>query len=130
MADPANVLAVDDIAIMTGYEVRAGGRLARGHRARSSARLDRLDDVVREAVDEEPTRTTAEVVDLRESADDAPVIKLVNPIIAQAVERGASDIHFEPGGRRACACASASTACSRRSTTRAAADGRRASSPA
>src|SRR6185437_5755539 len=37
-----------------------------------------------------------EVVDLHESADDAPVIKLVHSIIAQAAERGASDIHFVP----------------------------------
>ena len=41
----------------------------------------------------------AEVTEIRESADDAPVIKLVNSIIAQAVEEGASDIHFEPEGR-------------------------------
>jgi type IV pilus assembly protein PilB len=37
-----------------------------------------------------------EVTELRESAEDAPVIKLVNSLIAQAVEQGASDIHFEP----------------------------------
>ncbi len=40
----------------------------------------------------------AEVVDLHETAEDAPVIKLVNQIVAQAVERGASDIHFAPDG--------------------------------
>jgi type IV pilus assembly protein PilB len=37
-----------------------------------------------------------EIVDLRVWADDAPVIKLVHSIIAQAAERHASDIHFEP----------------------------------
>src|SRR5919109_919595 len=37
-----------------------------------------------------------EVVDLRESATDAPVVKLVNSLIGQGVEQGASDIHFEP----------------------------------
>jgi type IV pilus assembly protein PilB len=36
------------------------------------------------------------VVDLRASAADAPVIKLVNSLIGQGVEQGASDIHFEP----------------------------------
>ena len=41
----------------------------------------------------------ADVTEIRESADDAPVIKLVNSIIAQAVEERASDIHFEPDGR-------------------------------
>ena len=41
----------------------------------------------------------AEVVDLRESVVDAPVIRLVNQIIAQTVEQGASDVHLEPNGR-------------------------------
>ena len=36
------------------------------------------------------------MIELRESADDAPVVKLVHSIIADAVERGASDIHFDP----------------------------------
>jgi len=40
----------------------------------------------------------AEVLDLRESADDAPVIRLVDQIVGQAVEQGASDIHLEPDG--------------------------------
>ena len=58
-----------------------------------------------------------EIVDLRESAEDAPVIKLVHSIIAQAAELGASDIHFEPqpDGRAnpaaRCECGCASTAC-------------------
>ena len=95
MADPANVLAIDDIAIMTGLEVRP----AVGSREDISAliaRLNRLDDAVAEAVEEDEAE---EITDLRESADDAPVIKLVHSIIAQAVEQGASDIHFEPEGK-------------------------------
>ncbi len=40
-----------------------------------------------------------EITDLRESADDAPVIKLVYSILGQAVAEGASDIHFEPDER-------------------------------
>ena len=55
-------------------------------------------------------RREAEVVELHETADDAPVVKLVNQIVAQAVEQGASDIHLAPDGQASCACASASTA--------------------
>ncbi|HUP99738.1 MAG TPA: GspE/PulE family protein, partial [Aeromicrobium sp.] len=40
-----------------------------------------------------------DIVDLRDSADDQPVIKLVNQVIAQAVEQGASDVHLEPDGK-------------------------------
>jgi type IV pilus assembly protein PilB len=97
MADPANVLAVDDIALMTGYEVRPAVA-SREDIAGLIARLTRLDDVVQLATDEDDDTTPAEVVDLVESADDAPIIKLVNGIVAQAVEQGASDVHLSPDG--------------------------------
>jgi type IV pilus assembly protein PilB len=99
MADPSNVLAVDDIAIMTGHEVRVavappddiGGLISR---------LDRLEDVVgaSEALLAEED-DGGEVVALHETSEDAPVIKLVNQVVGQAVERGASDIHFAPDGK-------------------------------
>ena len=61
------------------------------------SRLNRFEDAVQKAVEEgEDDAGPLEIVDLRESAEDAPVIKLVHSIIAQAAERGASDIHFEP----------------------------------
>jgi type IV pilus assembly protein PilB len=98
MADPANVLAVDDLAIMTGHEIRAAVA-SREDILSVVTRLTRLDDVVQDAgIADAEDEGPAEVVDLRESADDAPVIKLVNQIVAQAVERGASDVHFEPEG--------------------------------
>jgi type IV pilus assembly protein PilB len=97
MVDPSNVLAVDDIAIMTGLEVRPAVASPEDVQGLIS-RINRLDDMVQEAVEEDETEGPAEVVDLRESADDAPVIKLVHSIVGQAVEQGASDIHFEPEG--------------------------------
>ena len=100
MADPANVLAVDDIAMLTRLDVRPAVA-SREDVAALVARLDRFGDSVREAVDEEIEEQgdDGEVVDLRETAEQAPVVKLLNSIIAQAAERGASDIHFEPDGR-------------------------------
>ena len=98
MADPSNVLAVDDIAIMTGFEVRVAVAPPDDIGALIS-RLDRLEDVVgstEEIVAE--SEPESEVVALHETADDAPVVKLVNQIVAQAVERGASDIHLAPDG--------------------------------
>src|SRR3954468_9244630 len=97
MSDPSNVLALDDLKLMTGSEVRpvvASPDDIQG----LIGRMSRFDDAVAAAIDlgEEEL---AEVSEIRESADDAPVIKLVNSIIAQAVEEGASDIHFEPEGR-------------------------------
>jgi type IV pilus assembly protein PilB len=99
MADPANVLAIDDIAIMTGLEVRAVVA-SREDITGLIGRITRLDDVVESSFEEDlEDGAPAEIVDLRESADDQPVIKLVNQIIAQAVEQGASDIHMEPDGK-------------------------------
>src|SRR5581483_87288 len=97
MADPSNVLAVDDIAIMTGYEVRVAVA-APDDIVALIARLDRLEEVVSEA-GEGDTEQAAEVVELHETADDAPVIKLVNQIVAQAVELHASDVHLAPDGK-------------------------------
>jgi type IV pilus assembly protein PilB len=98
MADPSNVLAVDDIAIMTGHEVRVAVAPPDDIAALIS-RLDRLEDVVGSSAELTEEEDGAEVVALHESSEDAPVIKLVNQIVAQAVERGASDIHLAPDGR-------------------------------
>jgi type IV pilus assembly protein PilB len=96
MSDPANVLAVDDIGLLTRLDIRPA--VASGEDIASLiGRLNRFEAAVEEAVEEgESDAGPTEIVDLRESADDAPVIKLVHSIIAQAAEKGASDIHFEP----------------------------------
>jgi type IV pilus assembly protein PilB len=92
MVDPGNVLAIDDIAIMTSFDVRPAVSPKEDVAALIS-RLNSLSDVVVEEVVEDET---TEITDLRDSDDDAPVIKLVHTLIAQGVERGASDLHFEP----------------------------------
>ena len=98
MADPANVHAVDDIAILTGYEVRVAVATSEDIAA-VIARLSRVGDVVRDGVDEdeaEAAEAADAIVDLHESADDAPVVKLVHQLVGQAVEEGASDLHITP----------------------------------
>src|SRR3954462_10628943 len=96
MADPSNVLALDDLKLMTGYEIRPVVASAEDI-GQLIAKMNRLDDAVADAVDDDEEEE--EQADIRESAADAPTIKLVNSIIAQAVEDGASDIHFEPHDR-------------------------------
>ncbi|MGN6871158.1 MAG: GspE/PulE family protein [Solirubrobacteraceae bacterium] len=95
MSDPANVLAVDDVALLTHLDVRPAVASAEDITALIT-RMNRFEDAVAEAVEEGEAAAYEEVVDLKETADDAPVIKLVHSIIAQATERGASDIHYEP----------------------------------
>ena len=99
MSDPSNVLALDDFKLMTGHEVRPVVASFEDI-AGVIGRMNRLDEAVAEAVEEEEEgEDSAAISEIHESADDAPVIKLVNSIIAQAVEERASDIHLEPEGR-------------------------------
>jgi type IV pilus assembly protein PilB len=99
MSDPSNVLAIDDLKLMTGYEIRPACASTEDI-AGLIAKMNRLDEAVAEATEvEEDEDDPTILADIRESAADAPTIKLVNSIIAQAVEDGASDIHFEPHGR-------------------------------
>jgi type IV pilus assembly protein PilB len=96
MTDPANVLAVDDIQMMTDLKCRVGVAAEEDIDALIS-RMNRLEHAVTDAVqEEEELEGEAEVTELHETAEDAPVIKLVHSILAQAVSEGASDIHFEP----------------------------------
>ncbi len=99
MADPANVLAIDDIRAITGLDVLP--RVATKTEVEDAiSRMARFDDSVSDLgdlLDDE-----AEVEDLgalEASVDEAPVVKLVNTIITRAINERASDIHIEPGER-------------------------------
>jgi type IV pilus assembly protein PilB len=98
MADPTNVLAVDDIQIATALDCRVA--VATEEDIESLiGRLNTLQSAVSEAVTEgeaEGEDELAEVADMEVNAEDAPVIKLVYSILGQAVGEGASDVHFEP----------------------------------
>jgi type IV pilus assembly protein PilB len=100
MADPANVLAIDDIQMMTGLNCKVAVAAEVDIEA-LIGRLNTLETAVSEAVEEDDGEEElgADPSELRESADDAPVIKLVYSILGQAVAEGASDIHFEPEDR-------------------------------
>ena len=98
MTDPTNVRAVDDISIMTGRDVRPAVA-SPDDVAAVIARLSKFDSAVADAIAEEVEDEAIEAPDIRESAQNAPVIKLVNSVIAHAVEEQASDVHFEPQGR-------------------------------
>jgi type IV pilus assembly protein PilB len=93
MADPANVLTADDVAMITARRVRVLAASAEDvHQiaARFEGIAESIEDISQsEPEDEEQT--------LSEAADaDAPIIKLVHSLIAQAVAQGASDVHITP----------------------------------
>ena len=75
-ADPANVLAIDDIKMITGLSCQFAVAAADDIEG-LIRRLNTLETAVTEAVDEEAEGELGEVAELRESAGDAPVVKLV-----------------------------------------------------
>ena len=111
MADPTNVFALDDVGFMTGmtvvpvvaaqsvirkaierlYETQASG-IAEIISEMASVTLGDVEVV--EGEDEQWAK--ADIFELKESADEAPVVRLVNMILVDAIRRGASDIHLEP----------------------------------
>lgn len=96
VADPTNVLASDDLRLALGLNVRlavaAGPDLLR-----TLSRAYRVHVAVEEAPEQIPETDPHLAEDVREgAATSAPAIKLVNSLLARAIEEGASDIHFEP----------------------------------
>jgi type IV pilus assembly protein PilB len=107
MVDPSNVFAIDDIKFITGYDVEpviateasvngamvryydTGGislqQALRGMEEGSDEALDILSEE-----DEE-----VDLRELKEAVEEAPVVKLVNLILSDAIRKGASDIHIE-----------------------------------
>jgi type IV pilus assembly protein PilB len=104
MADPSNIFAIDDIKFLTGYNVEP---LVASDAAIKSAIEEHYeaDDMGLEGVLTEFDESEMEVVqeeeevdlsDLKKAVEDAPVVKLVNLILTDAIKKGASDIHIEP----------------------------------
>ena len=99
MADPTNVLTIDDVAMITGRRVRVAVASVEDLDLLLT-RLQGMEESIEDIVDgdaEAEAEAELEAGTLAEEADrDAPVIKLVHSIIAQAVQQGASDIHVSP----------------------------------
>ncbi len=113
MVDPTNVFAMDDIKFMTGFNIEpvvaSEAAITEAIRKQygsveEAERKKELEEIV-SFIDEGQTETLELQADdegalnleqLEKAAEEAPVIKLVNYILTDAVKRGASDIHMEP----------------------------------
>ncbi len=96
-ADPTNVFVFDDLRIMTGFEIKP----VVSTKEELLAAIDRYaqsENVLEEAIEETGSAADAAKAtqEAEELAEEAPIVKLVNLIINQAVDEGASDIHIEP----------------------------------
>jgi type IV pilus assembly protein PilB len=100
MADPSNIVAIDDLRILTGFDIEPAIASAEDI-VELLAGMRRADSQMSETFETragEATEETAhdELADIREQVDAAPVVKLVNGVLARAADEGASDVHFEP----------------------------------
>src|SRR6266705_595297 len=103
IADPNNVTAIEDIKFITRcdvFPVIAGEYTLRNaidrYYQQSDAQLQSLLKSVEEADVEVVEEEQEEDVKAQDLAEDAPVVKLINGLLTDAVKRGASDIHIEP----------------------------------
>jgi type IV pilus assembly protein PilB len=96
LADPQNVQAIDELRLATRYQLSLGVA-ARDEILAELDRLDRVSDAVIETLDEEEDVTDDAVADLEEDdgVSDGPIVRIVNSIMLEAAEDGASDVHFE-----------------------------------
>jgi len=105
MADPTNLGVIDDLKFITRYDifpVIAGEYTLRGALEKHYEQTDQQLDKLIEEMDADGTEELEVLKEEEEQqeqvsvADDAPVVKLINAILTDAVKRGASDIHVEP----------------------------------
>ncbi len=103
MSDPSNIFAIDDIKFMSGYNVevvvateasiKRAIDLYYDQSATLADVMDDLEDIDLELIDDEEE---VDVSALEKATEDAPVVKLVNLILTDAIKKKASDIHIEP----------------------------------
>ncbi|HEX9824011.1 MAG TPA: ATPase, T2SS/T4P/T4SS family, partial [Actinomycetota bacterium] len=100
MSDPSNVFALDDIRTITGRDVRPVVSTASDIEA-AIGKYSRFDQEVEDMASEAASaaESDASIEDIRDAVEDAPIVKLVNLLITQAVGDRASDIHIEPHER-------------------------------
>ena len=100
MADPSNVFAIDDIRTITKREIKVVVATRAGI-LEAIEKFNRMDgeaeSISAQAASE--SEPDDDLSSMREVVEDAPIVKLVNMLISQAVADRASDIHIEPAER-------------------------------
>jgi type IV pilus assembly protein PilB len=95
MANPTNVLTIDDVGMMTGRRIRPAAASVEDLGLLLN-RLAQMDESIEDITDEAPDEQDDPALALGDADSDAPIIKLVHSIVAQAIQQGASDIHVNP----------------------------------
>jgi type IV pilus assembly protein PilB len=102
-SDPSNIFALDDIKFLTGYNIQPVVAAEDAIRRAIDKHYDQatsLEDVIGDFDDSDIDLVTdaddVDIGELAKASEDAPVVKLVNLILTDAIKKVASDIHIEP----------------------------------
>jgi type IV pilus assembly protein PilB len=102
-SDPSNIFALDDVKFLTGYNVEpvvapeeALRRAIDRYYDSSSTLADVMQDFEDDDFEVVSDMESVDVDELEAATEDAPVVKLVNLILTDAIKKSASDIHIEP----------------------------------
>jgi type IV pilus assembly protein PilB len=102
MADPTNIVALNDVKFITGLDIQvviAPEREVKAAQERAyevGVSYENIISEVEDDVEVVDTSDTVDVAELERATEDAPVVKLVNAILTDAIKKNASDIHIEP----------------------------------
>ena len=103
VSDPSNLFAIEDIKFMTGYNIEMVVASERDIKAsidkyydQSASLLDVMSDLDVEDFEIVGDEEQIDVGSLERATEDAPVVKMVNAILQDAIRKKASDIHIEP----------------------------------
>lgn len=103
MTDPSNIVALNDVKFITGLDIQvvvAPESEIKGSQERlyeGNVSYDEImDDFAEEDVEVVDSKEVVDLAELEKATEDAPVVKLVNAVLTDAIKKGASDIHIEP----------------------------------
>jgi len=104
MADPSNIFAQDDIKFLTGYNIEVvvapENSIKEVIEKYYQSEGDKLDEVLGDmedlGIELSEDEDNVNIADLEKASEEAPVIKLVNLVLTDAIKKKASDIHIEP----------------------------------
>lgn len=103
MADPTNIVALNDIKFITGLEVQVGIASEKSIKTIQEKVYEQgvsYDSIIEDFEDEDveiiALDESLDINELERATEDAPVVKLVNAILTDAIKKSASDIHIEP----------------------------------
>jgi len=103
MADPSNMVALNDIKFITGLDIQVvvanetSIKIGQEKLYEGNISYDKImDDFENQDLEVVASKNEVDIVELEKATEDAPVVKLVNAVLSDSIKKRASDIHIEP----------------------------------